>query len=68
MGIYVRFIAQTYFGRLTTSVATAALRISKPFQHPTSGKRVVEMQFLDLPHQGKIAVRHWRQILGHCHS
>jgi hypothetical protein len=36
----------------------------KPLQHPTSGKRVVEMQLVDPAHQCKIAVRHWtRQII-----
>ena len=30
----------------------------KPLQHPTSSKRVVEMQFVDPPHQSQIAVRH----------
>ena len=36
----------------------------EPLQHPASGKGVVEMQFVDPAHQGKIAVRHWtRQII-----
>jgi hypothetical protein len=28
-------------------------------QHPTSGKRVIKVQFIDPPHQSQIAVRHW---------
>ena len=36
----------------------------KPLQHPASGKRVVEMKFVDPPHQGQIAVRYWtRRII-----
>lgn len=36
----------------------------EPLQHPTSGKRVVEMQFVDPAHQSQIAVRHrTRQII-----
>lgn len=33
-------------------------------QHAASGKRIVEMQLIDPPHQGKIGSRHWaRQII-----
>jgi hypothetical protein len=33
-------------------------------QHATSGKRAIEMQLIDPPHQGKIGSRHWaRQII-----
>lgn len=36
----------------------------EPLQHPTSSKRVVEMQFIDPAHQSQIAVRHrTRQII-----
>jgi hypothetical protein len=31
-------------------------RLQKPLQHPASGKWKVEMQFVDPPHQGRIAV------------
>lgn len=41
-----------------------SLRLSKALQHPTSGKWVVEMQFVTPAHHGKIAVGHWtRQII-----
>ncbi|GAA4184513.1 hypothetical protein GCM10023069_65530 [Shinella granuli] len=36
----------------------------EPLQHPTSGKGVVEMQFVNPAHKGQIAVRHrTRQIV-----
>ena len=39
-------------------------RFQKPLQHPASGKRVVEMQFVDPAHQDQIDVGHWtRQIV-----
>ncbi len=36
----------------------------KPLQHPTSGERIVEVQFVDPPHQVQIAVGHltWRIV------